>query len=444
MNKPMPIGSEYMERYGEWRESLPGKDLAWLGQMRADAFQRFAERGFPTCKVETWKYTNLAPLTKNVFAPKGAISAKTTDGALPALGEISAHRLVFINGRFCQEKSAETLPDGVRLLSLGDALETVPEVLSRLLASAAKPEEPALLEINTALMTEGAVLLLEPGITLEKPVHFLFLTTEAAGESAMHLRNLVVAGKGSNATVFESHLGTGKAGYWTNIVTEIAVEDGAHLRHYKLQNEGEAAYHIATTTAKIGAQAVYDNFAMSLGSALCRNDIQALLDGPGIDCRLNGVHLARDRQHMDTTSVIDHRSPGSSSSETYKSVVDDHAQTVFQGKVVVRPDAQKTAAHQLNRNLLLSDDASANAKPELRIHADDVKCSHGASISELDEQTLFYCRSRGIDTDTARSLLTEAFLAELVDAIEIPAIRAPMREAMTTWLEKAWPAGGRP
>ncbi|PCJ58685.1 MAG: Fe-S cluster assembly protein SufD [Rhodospirillaceae bacterium] len=447
MNKTTPIGNEYLERYPEWRKSLPGTDLVWLAKMREDAFQRFAESGFPTPKTEAWKYTNLNPLAKNVFAPKTGFSETISADDLPleAQDGLSAHHLVFINGKYAPPGPAATpLPEGVRLLSLGDALKTIPDLMAELLTENAKPEAPDLRNINTALMTEGAVLLVEPGVQLEKPVHFFFLATEEAGDAAMHLRNLVVLGKGSTATVLESYLGTGQAGYWTNVVTEIAVHDDARLHHYKFQNEAAAAYHIAATTAKIGERAVYDNFIMSLGGSLSRNDIFALLDGSGIDCRLNGVNLARNRQHMDTTSVIDHKKPGSSSSETYKNVVDDHAKTVFQGKVIVRPDSQKTSAHQLNRNLLLSDDASANAKPELRIHADDVKCSHGATIGELDEQALFYFCSRGISENIARSLLTESFLAELVDAVEIPAIREKMRQAITAWLAQAGPIGGRP
>ncbi len=447
MTKTTPIGNEYLERYPEWRESLPGNHLAWLAKMRADAFQRFAESGFPTPKTEAWKYTNLNPLAKNVFSPKAEFSETTGAADLPpeAQNWPSSHRLVFINGKhIAPGPTAATLPKGVRLLSLGEALKTAPDLIADLLMNNEKPETPGLHNINTALMTEGAVLLIEPGVQLEKPVHFFFLATEAAGEAAMHLRNLVVLGKGSTATVLESYLGTGQAGYWTNAVTEIAVHNDARLHHYKFQNESPAAYHIAATAAKIGDHALYDNFIMSLGGSLSRNDLFALLDGSGIDCRLNGVNLARNRQHMDTTSVIDHKKLGSSSNETYKNVVDDHAQTVFQGKVVVRPDSQKTSAHQLNRNLLLSDNASANAKPELRIHADDVQCSHGATTGELDEQALFYFRSRGIAEDIARSLLTESFLAELVDAVEIPAIREKMRQEITSWLAQAWPIGGHP
>jgi len=443
MNETMPLGREYMERYPEWREALPGNELPWLAERRADAFRRFAERGFPTRKVEAWKYTNLNPLTKKLFAPGAALAA--TPGALPAdaLDEKSVHRLLFINGRAAPGATL-ALPDGVRLMPLSEALETVPDLLAPLLAADAGPEEAGLLEMNTALMTEGAVLLLEPGVQLEKPVHFFFLTTEDAGEAAMHLRNLLVAGKGSEATVFEHYLGTGQTGHWTNVVTEIVLADDAHLHHYKLQNESKAAYHIAATTAKIGERAVYDNFAMSLGAALARNDIQARLDGRGIDCRLNGLHLARGHQHMDTTTVLDHQKPECRSSETYKSVVDDQAETVFQGKVLVRPDSQKTSAHQLNRSLLLSDEASANAKPELRIYADDVQCSHGATISELDEQALFYFRSRGIAADVARRLLTEAFLAEMVEEVKDPTVHAVLHQATTDWLGQTWPKGRRP
>ncbi len=438
------IGSEYIERYPEWRESLPGKDLAWLTEMRADAFEHFAERGFPTRRTEAWKYTNLAPLAKGVFAPKASVAGKGLAAApTHAPNEMTAHRIVFVNGRLEADGSAlNALPKGVRLITLGEALEKEPALIATHLAASGKPEEPALFEMNTALMTEGAVLMLEPGVELETPVHLFFLTTDEAAQSAMHLRNLIVAGKGSTATIFESYLGTGKTEYWTNVVTEVVVDEDAHLRHYKLQNEGKAAYHIAMTVAKIGDRATYDSFAMSLGGILSRNEIQAMLYGSGIDCRLNGVNLARNRQHLDTTTVIDHAKPGSNCNETYKGVVDDHAKTVFQGKIIVRQDSQKTSAHQLNRNLLLSDEAQANTKPELRIHADDVQCSHGATVSELDEQALFYLRSRGIAEDAARGLLTEAFVAEMIDEIEIVPVREAMRHSMAGWLSGMSRMGG--
>jgi len=432
------IGNEYIEHYPKWREDLPGKDLAWLAEIRAEAFERFTECGLPTRKTEAWKYTNLAPLTKDIFAPKVSAAVRNlTVVPAHAPNETAAHRIIFVNGRLEADDSAiNALPKGVRLITLGEALEKEPALVANYLAASNKPEEPALFEMNTALMTEGAVLMLEPEIELETPVHLFFLTTDEAAQSAMHLRNLIVAGKGSTATIFETYLGTGKTEYWTNVVTEVVIDEDAHLRHYKLQNEGEAAYHIAMTVAKIGDRATYDSFALSLGSILSRNEIQAFLDGSGIDCRLNGVNLARGHQHMDTTTVIDHAKPGSNCNETYRGVVDNHAETVFQGKIIVRQNSQKTSAHQLNRNLLLSDEAQAKTKPELRIHADDVQCSHGATISELDEQALFYLRSRGIAEDVARSLLTEAFVVEMIDEIEIASIREAMRHSMVSWLSE--------
>ena len=243
MTKTTPIGNDYLERYPEWRKSLPGNDLVWLAKMRADAFQRFTESGFPTPKTEAWKYTNLNPLAKNTFAPKTEFSETSGAAGLPPEVQNwpSSHRLVFINGKYIAPgPAAATLPKGVRLLSLGEALKTAPDFMAELLTGNEKPETPGLHNINTALMTEGAVLLIDPGVQLEKPVHFFFLATEAAGEAAMHLRNLVVLGKGSTATILESYLGTGQAGYWTNVVTEIAVHDDAQPERHQRRAEIEA------------------------------------------------------------------------------------------------------------------------------------------------------------------------------------------------------------
>lgn len=438
-------GVEYIERYPEWRQGLPGKGQAWLAALREEALRLFGEHGFPTRKVEAWKYTNLAPLAKDVFAPKAA-AGKTPAADLPEpFGDLPGHRMVFVNGQFAIERQAEKeLPKGIRVLPLSEAFCRHPELVKAHLARAGTPEVTALLEMNTALMAEGTVLVIEAGTALEAPLHLVFLATEAAANAGLHLRNLIILGKGCRANVIESYVGKTKASYWTNAVTEIVLAEGAHLRHYKVQEEGEAAYHTALTLARLADRTVYENFALSLGAELARNEIQVLLDGSGIDCRLNGVHLARRRQHLDTTTVIDHLKPGSRSNEIYKSVVDGRAESVFQGKIVVQPDAQKTAAHQLSRALLLSDTAQVNAKPELRIHADDVQCSHGTSVSELDALALFYLRSRGISERTARSLLTEAFVTEQIEEIGVAPVRELLHRMMANWLANPGQTSGHP
>ncbi|MCK4868152.1 MAG: Fe-S cluster assembly protein SufD, partial [Alphaproteobacteria bacterium] len=252
---------------------------------------------------------------------------------------------------------------------------------------------------------------------------------------AFHPRNLVVAGKGSRATLIESHIGAGEGSYFSNSITDIQVARGATLTHAKLQDEGPKAFHVALVRVCIGDEACYDNFVLHRGAELARNEVHARIDGTGAECRLNGAYLGANRQHMDNTTVIEHKAPGSSSSEVFKGALDGRARGVFQGRIVVHRDAQQTEGNQLNKTLLLSRDAEMDTKPELVIYADDVKCSHGATIGELDDAALFYLRSRGIDEATARDILVSAFLNEAVEELRDPTLADAFRARIEGWVD---------
>jgi Fe-S cluster assembly protein SufD len=251
---------------------------------------------------------------------------------------------------------------------------------------------------------------------------------------AFHPRVLILAGRNSHATVVESHVGLGDRPYFSNLVSEVTLREGAVLGHYKLQNEQPGAFHLAATQVRLDSRSTYDGFVLSLGARLSRNEIRAHLGGGEIECRLNGAYAVAGDQHVDNTTFIDHAAPGSRSREVYKGVLDETARGVFQGKILVRPHAQKTDGHQLNRALLLSRGAEVDSKPELEIYADDVKCSHGAAIGEIDEDQLFYLRARGIDRMTARAILVEAFLGEVLDEIRLDAAREAYRGLLAGWL----------
>ncbi|MFQ5958535.1 MAG: Fe-S cluster assembly protein SufD [Alphaproteobacteria bacterium] len=437
MNAGTDAREAYLGQYAAAKATLPGHGLPWLAEAREAAIGRFAEQGFPTRKLEAWKFTDLRPLTRATFAPARA-RANGIDRAamapfLPA--GLDCHLLVFVDGHHRADLSdVGALPQGARVASLAEVLVSDPDLVAAQLDNEAGTSGPAAL--NAALAADGAVVALAEGVAVERPVHLLFIATGADAPAALHLRNLVVAAARARATVIETYAAPGAGGYWTNAVTDVVAETDATLRHVKLQAESAEAFHLAATRTRIARGGAYDSFAASLGARLSRNEIAAALDGAGIECRLSGAYLARGRQHMDTTTVIDHAEPGSYSNEHYRGVLDDAAHGVFQGRIVVRPDAQKTDAHQLNKNLLLSESAQIDTKPELEIHADDVKCSHGATAGELDAAALFYLRSRGLDPGLAERLLIEAFVGEIVDAVEAGALRDHLWRLVAGWLPR--------
>ncbi len=426
----MPVA----ERFDDRRAALPGAGQAWADGVRAEGIAAFRALGVPDRRSEAWKYTDVRKLAALDYAPAPVHSNGVSQGLTSEIETAGAedHRLVFVNGHFRADLSkTDGLPDGATiastaaLLADGDALLT--GHLGRVTEAAGHP----FLGLNTALMQDGFVLNLRSGVVVEQPIRIVFLTDlEADAAAVAHPRNLVVAGDNSQATLVEIHRGGDGTPYFTNAVTEISVGAGAHLHHYKLQDEGDAALHLANLQVRLGRDATYDNFILSLGAKLARNDIGAVLGATGIDCRLSGAYVARDSQHMDTTSFIDHAEPDCRSREVYAGVLDGKSRGVFQGKIVVRRDAQRTDGHQLNRALLLSKGAEIDSKPELEIYADDVKCSHGATAGEIDEDALFYLRTRGIGEGEARALLIEAFLMEALEEVSVPAVRDEFAERL--------------
>ena len=426
---------DYSGAFAVARDSLPGKNLPWLDTLRGRAIERFAEAGLPTIRDEVWKFTNLRALDRDLYVPatarENSIALSDLEPHLPA--DLDCHRLVFVNGYLRTDLSdVDALPQGVRLASLADLLDNDPDAVAGYFPETIVGH--SLVALNTAFMTDGAVLIIDDGVTVDRPVHLLYLAVPDDGPTAIHTRNLIVVGAGAVATVIESYAATNSGAYWTNAVTDIDAAADASLRHTKLQSEGAEAFHLAVTRARLARGVAYDSFVVQTGARLARNEIFATLAGSKVDCRLSGAYLGRGRQHLDNTTVVDHAAPDSYSNEHYKGVLDDQAHGVFQGKIVVRPGAQKTDAHQLNKNLLLSEFAQADTKPELKIFADDVKCSHGATVGEIDEDALFYMRARGLGDGEARRLLVEAFVGEIVDRVSNEPIRAHLRKTIAQWL----------
>jgi Fe-S cluster assembly protein SufD len=430
--RPLP----FAERYGEVAPALAGAGAGWLDALRRDGLRRYSELGLPGPKVEAWKYTNLTRLGRGGFAPALLANQVSLDGP-PTAGTlaIDAPRLVLVNGAFRSDLSdLDDLPDGVEVTDLADGLARAPDALEVDLGVMSLDDMP-MLALNTALIHDGLCVRIASGREIETPIHIVSVGAAPAEALAFHPRTLVRLGEGARATLVESHIGL-TGGYLSNGATSIEIGAGAALVHAKLQNDSAEAYHLAATIARIGEGAAYENFTLQVGGRLARNEIHATLLGTEIDCRLIGAYAGRGRQHIDNTTFIDHARPNCTSREVYKGALDDQARGVFQGKILVRKDAQKTDGHQLNKALLLSPGAEIDSKPELEIYADDVKCSHGATTGEIDGDQLFYLRQRGVDEATARDLLVAAFLNEGLEEIADEDLRSAFGAVLEDWLSK--------
>jgi Fe-S cluster assembly protein SufD len=422
----------YLAAYSRAGGALPGG--VRLGRTRQAAIERFRVLGFPTTHNEEWKYTSLAPFLKT---PYESGHAGTFIGELPAASP-GAPRLVFVNGRFAPELSQTRPLAGLKISSLKDALKR--RAIEDRIAATATFESNALAALNTAMFEDGALIEIADGAVLEAPVELLFLSAANGTPVVAYPRTLIVAGRDTQAQIVETYRGSGAAGYFTNAVTEVDAADGAVIEHYKLQEENETALHFGLLAVRQGASSTFLSHNIAFGAALARNEIAVVLDGEGAECNLNGLYVTGGRQHIDNYTTLDHAQPHSNSRELYKGVLDGHSQAVFHGRIIVRPEAQKTDAIQRNKNLLLSDGAVINTKPQLEIYADDVKCTHGATVGQVDADAIFYLRSRGIPLDEARKLLTYAFTSEMAGAMKVQSVRERVGSALLERLANA--AGG--
>lgn len=400
--------------------------MTGMASIRQDAARRFAELGFPTTRDEEWRFTNVSSIAKTQFsaAPSdlNAWEGAQLDQSLsPNEG---GPRLVFINGRYSPELSTQKLPPGIRATRLREANDAVEAHLARYAAY----QDRAFIALNTANFEDGACIEILKGAVVEEPIHLVFFAVGGDVPVISHPRSLVVIGPGSQATVVESYLGHG-AKYFTNAVTEIVAGDHSVVDHYKLQEEDERSSHVATLQVQIGRDANFSTHSISLGGDLVRNDINAVL-AEGSEATVNGLYLASGSQHVDNHTAIDHARPHGTSHELYKGILGGTSAAVFNGKIIVRPGAQKTDAKQTNKNLVLSEGASIHTKPELQIHADDVRCTHGATIGQLDQEAIFYLQSRGIAKEQARDLLMHAFARDIIDRVKVGSLRARLEQIL--------------
>jgi len=407
----------YISEYSELASALPGQSLPWLQQLRRDALDAFSVKGFPSPREEEWRYTSVSALEKKRFAPAVALPQPAIDiGSLKSWQLNDAWSIVLLDGRFSAELSVlDGLPDRVSVMSIADALAKQPEKLQNYLGKAVSHAEHGFIAFNTAWFSGGVWIEVSAQQVLDKPIQILHFATQA--ESLVTTRTVIVVEAQAEASVIETFAGLDNA-YLSAAVSEVFVAANAGLTLYKTQCESDKAYHFGGAYIKQANDARLTHHNFAFGGLLARSDIHTDLD-QGSECELNGLYLGGKRRHIDNHTRINHLKPNATSRELYKGVLDDRARGVFQGRVIVAEDAQKTDSQMNNRNLLLSADAEADTKPQLEIYADDVKCGHGVTVGQLDEKSVFYLQSRCVDEDTARNMLTFAFANEMVDKIKI-------------------------
>lgn len=398
-----------------------------LALLRAGAIERFSKLGFPTTRDEEWRFTNVAPIAKASFA-RAQVNGTNDEAAGHFLLGLTSNKLVFINGHYVDSlSSVNRLPKGAVAGSLATALASKNEIATKHLGKYASFENHAFAALNTAFIEDGAFVYVPNGTIIEEPLHLVFFST---GAGVSYPRNLFVAGENSQCTIIETYSGIDGGAYFTNAVTEVFTGQNANVDHYKLQQESLDAFHVASLQIHQERTSNFSSHSFGFGGALVRNDIGTVLAGEGCNCILNGLYMTAGHQVADNHTRIDHAMPHCETHELYKGIMDDHSRAVFNGRIMVRQDAQKTNSKQTNKNLLLSNTALVNTNPQLEIFADDVKCTHGATIGQLDEDSIFYLRSRGISLADSRRLLTYAFANDVIERVKVEPLRAELERIL--------------
>ncbi len=422
----------FLANFTPAQKQIGASGRMWIDQLRQSGIDQFGAVGFPSNKIEEWRFTNVRPIAETTFEP-GQSGVATTRAILNeySFGSEAGIELVFVNGHFSPDLSSTGhVPRGVRVESIADALENDPEQLEPHLGRLADVEANPFVALNTGFVGEGAFVHVARNTVVERPIHLLFISEPGATPTVSHPRVLLVCEDSVQATVVETYAGTASGAYLTNSVTEIFVGANCHIDHCKMQQEGLAAFHVATMQVTLGRDTKFVSHSASLGSKLTRNDLNVCMAGEGAYATLNGLVLASGNQHVDNHTLLDHAMPNCPSHELYKHVLSGKATGVFKGKILVRQNAQKTDSKQTSKSLLLSDDAVMHSQPALEIYADDVKCTHGSTIGPVDEESVFYLRSRGVSLEAARHLLSYAFAADVTRRIKVAPVRRRLEEFM--------------
>ena len=429
----LELQDTYQQDFQQLRSPGATTGGAWLNDLRERALQRFAELGIPTVKQEAWRFTNLRALSREPhrLADTGNLEIDPAILDRWAVDEANHHRIVLVDGRFRQDLSnLDGLPDTVRFTHLAAEWARDPKFVESHLGRYAPFDGDALTALNTAFLQDGVVIRIGRDSRLTEPLHILYLSSGQQAKRVSHPRTLIVAESFSESVVVETYLAAGEAAYWTNAVTELVVEPGARVTHYLAEFENEHAHHIHTLAAVLDRDSHLESQNILMGAALARNNVRVAMNGAGAEAHINGLFLGHGNQHLDNDIVVDHRQPHCSSHQNFRGILDDKSHGVFGGRIVVREDAQKTDSSQSNRNLLLSDDARVDTKPQLEIYADDVKCAHGATTGQLAEDALFYLESRGVEPRDARDILVYAFAHEIIEQMKLLPLRKQLEAVL--------------
>lgn len=425
----------YLEVFDELQKRAAGQP-AWLRELREHAFTRFCQTGFPTTKDEDWRFTNASAISQTSFnlSPDAHRPIKRADLKSFEIPGVACW-LVFVNGRFAPELSdSGSLPSGVKAGSLAEEIANNPKALEAHLGRYINSGRDGFSALNTAFIEDGAYVHLARRTVLDAPIHLLFVSAADGRPAMAHPHTLIVAEDETQAGIIEDYVTVGSGAFFSNVVTELVAGENAVVSHYLIEREDLQAYNVSTLRLQQARSANVSSHSVLLGGALVRNNVHPVLAGEGCECLINGLFIGNGRQHMDNYMLVEHASPHCSSRQFYNGILDGNSHGVFHGRIIVHKDAQKTDAKQTNRNLLLSDNAQIDTKPQLEIYADDVKCTHGATIGQIEENALFYMRSRGIDEVTARQLLLFAFATESLERMKSHVVRGYLEEVIRQWL----------
>ncbi len=431
--------AHYLESFARFEKATAGNGQEWVRPVRQAAITRFGELGFPTTRDEDWRFTNLTPMSHIPFQLARDARIELPPPAIeqfrvPGLG---GTQLVFVNGRYTPPLSSPgSAREGLSVRSLAEAFRDDRDVLEQHLARYAGYYQDAFSALNTAFMEDGAFVHIRRGRVIEEPIRLLYVSTATAQPIVTHPRNLIVLDEDSQAVIVEDYVSLGAGAYFSNVVTEAVVGQNSVLSHYLIEQESEQAFNISTLRVEQARSSNVTSHTVMLGGALVRNNVHPVLAGEGGDCLINGLFMARGRQHMDNFMRVEHASPHCDSRQFYYGILDGHSHGIFSGRIIVHKDAQKTDAKQTNKNLLLSQEAQIDSKPQLEIYADDVKCTHGATIGQIDQDAVFYLRSRGIAEDAARALLLFGFAGESLDRMKAEPIRSHLETQVARWLPR--------
>lgn len=436
----MKDAESYVENFAEFEKNIASNGHAWLNPTRRQAISRFEALGFPTTADEEWRFTNIAPLTRTSFALSVPDSARPDVKELErfAIPQLEGATFVLIDGYFAPELSdLKPFPKGAKVMSLREAVSSERDLVEPHIARYAEFQNDAFSALNTAFMGDGIFVYVPKGKVIDHPIHVLYVSTDSGTPSVCYPRNLIVTEESSEVTVVEDYVSLGDSANFSDAVTEIVAGENSRVYHYMIERENHNSYNISMLRIEQKRSSRVDSHSVLLGGAIVRNNVHPVLHDEGADCLLNGLYMARNTQHMDNHMTVEHAAPHCDSRQFYYGILDDNSKGVFSGRIIVHEHAQKTDAKQTNRNLLLSRNATIDTHPQLEIYANDVKCTHGATIGQLDQDALFYLRSRAISESDARRILLLAFAGQSLETMELEPLRNHMLHLVSEWFGQA-------